>query len=207
MRVRIILMAAAAVLLAGCSTSPVEQPATPAPSTAPPAPAAVVPDVPVVSGKLSAPRAATPPVAVSVPSLGVAVDVVPVALAADGSMELPEKPTTAGWYRFGSDPLSETGTTVIAAHVDSARYGLGPFAELKNLAVGSEIAVGVSDGTTVTYRVESVWSVGKAELPLGDLFDRDGARRLALITCGGTFDREAFRYSDNVVVVALPVES
>lgn len=209
MRNRIILMAAAVVLLAGCSTSPVERPASPAPapSTAAPAPAAVVPEVPVVSGMLSAPRTPVPPVAVSVPSLGVALDIVPVALAADGSMELPEKPTTAGWYRFGSDPRSASGTTVVAAHVDSARYGLGPFAELKNVAVGSEIAVEVSDGSTVLYRVEQVWSVGKAELPLDDLFDRDGAPRLALITCGGTFDREAFRYSDNVVVVALPVES
>ncbi len=203
---RIILMAAAAALLAGCSTTPAEQPASPAPSPTP-TPTAVAPDIPIVSGELSAPREPVPPVAVTIPSLGVGVDVVPVDLFEDGTMELPETPTTAGWYRFGSDPRSETGTVVVAAHVDSARYGLGPFAELKNLPVGERIDVVVADGGTVAYRVESVWSVGKAELPVDDLFDRDGAPRLALITCGGTFDANAFRYSDNVVVIAVPMDS
>lgn len=208
MTVRIVpTIALAAVLLAGCSPSPAEQPASPAPAPPAPTATAVAPDVPVVSGMLGSAREPVPPVAVSVPSLGIALDVVPVTLADDGSMELPEQPSTAGWYRWGSDPQSATGTTVVAAHVDSARYGLGPFSELKNVAIGETIEVALTDGTTVAYRVDEVWSVGKAALPLDDLFDRDGARRLALITCGGTFDRNAFRYSDNVVAIASPVES
>ena len=205
MNARIIVMAAVVALLAGSSTTPAEPPASPAAPS--PAPTAVAPDIPLVSGELTAPREPVPPVAVSIPSLGVGVDVVPVDLFDDGSMELPENPATAGWCRFGSDPRSETGTVVVAAHVDSARYGLGPFAELKNLPVGERIDVAVADGGTVAYRVESVWSVGKAELPVDDLFDRDGAPRLALITCGGTFDANAFRYSDNVVVIAVPMGS
>ena len=203
---RLALAAAMVLLLAGCSTAPVAQPA---PSTPPPreAPTVVVPDIPVADGRLSALRAPTPPVDVQIPAAEISMPVVPVGVLPDGLMELPEKVSTAGWYRYGSDPLTGAGTTVISAHVDSAKYGLGPFARLKKLAAGTEIMVTVEGGQQVRYAVESVTSFPKAQLPLAELFDRAGAPRLALITCGGQFDRSAFRYSDNVVVIAVPVES
>jgi hypothetical protein len=47
----------------------------------------------------------------------------------------------------------------------------------------------------------------KEQLPLADVFDRSGAPRLVLITCGGQFDYTASSYSDNIVVVATPVTS
>ena len=62
-----------------------------------------------------------------------------------------------------------------------------------------------SDGTSRDYAVESVQSILKTQLPLDQVFDRAGAPRLALITCGGQFDYEALNYSDNVVVIATPV--
>lgn len=37
-----------------------------------------------------------------------------------------------------------------------------------------------------------------------DLFATAGAPRLVLITCGGTFDRAAASYLDNIVVFAAP---
>ncbi len=40
--------------------------------------------------------------------------------------------------------------------------------------------------------------------PLDELFRRDGAPRLTLITCGGPFLPESGSYRDNVVVVAEP---
>ena len=206
MTTRLALAAALVLLLAGCSTAPVAQPA---PSTPPPseAPAVVVPEVPIADGRLSAVRVPRPPVEVRVPSVEIGMPVVPVGVLPDGLMELPEQVSTAGWYRYGSDPLTGSGTTVISAHVDSAKYGLGPFARLKELTAGTEIVVTVEGGQQVRYAVESVTSFPKAQLPLAELFDRAGAPRLALITCGGQFDRSAFRYSDNVVVIAVPVES
>ena len=203
---RLALAAAMVLLLAGCSTAPAEQPApsTPSPSEAP---VAVVPDIPVADGRLSAVRAPSPPVDVQVPAVEIGMPVVPVGVLPDGLMELPDQVSTAGWYRYGSDPLTGSGTTVISAHVDSAKYGLGPFARLKELTAGTEIVVTVEGGQQVRYAVESVTSFPKAQLPLAEVFDRAGEPRLALITCGGQFDRSAFRYSDNVVVIAVPVES
>ncbi|WP_395639175.1 class F sortase [Pseudolysinimonas sp.] len=198
---RLTLAVGLVVLLAGCSAAPAEQPA-PAPE---PTRATAVPDVPIVSGETQVVRTPRPPVSVDVPAAGVSVPVVPVGLEADGYMELPDEVTVAGWYRFGPDPLSDAGTTVISAHVDSARYGLGPFAALEGLPAGTEVVVTVEGGRQVRYAIESVTSILKREVPLAEIFERDGAPRLVMITCGGQFDRDAFRYSDNVIVVATPV--
>lgn len=203
---RWVLVAAAVVLLAGCSAAPVEPPAASAP--APKAnPSRLAVDVPIVSTELAAPRTPVQPLSVEVPSEGIAVSVIPVGVQPDGLMELPADVKVAGWYRFGADPLSAEGTTVIAAHVDSIEYGLGPFAGLKRLPAGTEIVVGMQDGSTVRYAIESVTSILKEQLPLADVFDRSGAPRLVLITCGGQFDYTASSYSDNIVVVATPVTS
>jgi sortase (surface protein transpeptidase) len=120
-------------------------------------------------------------------------------------MELPENIFVAGWYRFGSDPTSDTGTTVISAHVDDFKQGLGPFAYLKQLVPGAEIIVTAADGNDYRYAVESVQNVSRQQLPVDQVFDRTGAPRLVLITCGGQFDDNVFEYSDNVVVVATPI--
>ena len=45
---------------------------------------------------------------------------------------------------------------------------------------------------------------GDDAVPLDQIFDREGAPRLILITCGGQFNSEQLNYSDNVVVVAVP---
>jgi len=189
-------------LLAGCSAAQVEQLApTPAPASGAPA----GPQIGSESAALKPTRQPVPPVRVQVGDISVDVPVTPVGIEADGSMQLPPDVSVAGWYQYGSDPGSDTGTTVVSAHVDSLEYGLGPFSQLKNLPAGAVITVSSADGTTHDYTVESVQSILKAELPLDQVFDRDGSPRLALITCGGQFDYDSLHYSDNVVVIAVPV--
>ena len=201
---RLICAAAAVLLLAGCTTTSAVQPAPQPTSTAP---SVAVPDIPRSSALLQAPRQAQPPVTVDIPDAGISVPVVPVGVRPDGLMDIPANVDVAGWYSYGSDPFSDTGTTVIAAHVDSLEYGLGPFADLRNLGSGAQIIVTVAGGSSVTYQVESITSIPKAQLPVNDIFDRAGAQRLALITCGGQFDYDTLTYSDNVVVIAVPVGS
>jgi len=201
---RLAIAAVAVLLLAGCSATPAEQPA---PELTRSSTGAIAPDIPLSSSLLTAPRTPVPPVSVEVPAAGIVVSVVPVGVQPDGLMELPADVKVAGWYEFGADPLSETGTTVISAHVDSIEYGLGPFSALKGLGAGTEIVVTVASGEQVRYVVETVTSVRKDQLPLAEVFDRAGASRLVLITCGGQFDYSASSYSDNVVVTAVPVAS
>ncbi|SDD10869.1 Sortase family protein [Auraticoccus monumenti] len=131
------------------------------------------------------------------------MDVVPVGVTEQGRMELPTSPDVVGWYRFGPSPAGERGSVVLAAHVDSLDR-VGPFAGLASLPPGTEVTVRTDDGRDHRYRVEHGVRLEKEDVPLEDLFDRDSAPRLVLITCGGPFDPED-GYRDNVVVTAVPV--
>ena len=200
-----LLLFAGALALTGCSPQPTLIIPSPSPSpSATPAPTSEAPAVGTHSAALAPVREPVPPTRVQVADAAIDVSVVPVGVQADGYMELPPDVAVAGWYRFGSDPGSDSGTTVISAHVDSLEYGLGPFSQLKTLGAGAPITVTSADGSTTTYVVESVQSILKSQLPLDQVFDREGAPRLVLITCGGQFDSEQLHYSDNVVVVAEP---
>jgi len=54
-----------------------------------------------------------------------------------------------------------------------------------------------------TFRVTSIRMIRKQALPLRTLFDRDGQRRLRIVTCGGPYIRSRGGYQDNVVVTAI----
>ncbi|MCL3861671.1 class F sortase [Actinotalea sp. K2] len=201
--------------LAACGSTP-EPPVDPVPAAssapaeqpAPAAPPTPVVDVPVRSSSLAALEASAPvpPVSVSVPALGIDLPIDPVGVQDDGQMEIPPLAERAGWYRFGAAPGQQEGTSVIAAHVDSvASAGLGPFARLKDLAQGDLVDVTLEDGTTHRYAVTSVVALAKPEVTWDDIFTREGGHRLTLITCGGSFQREARSYTDNVIVTAEPV--
>ena len=89
---------------------------------------------------------------------------------------------------------------MLAAHVDSRRYGPGPLAGAAALPPGSTIVV--ATGTrSVTYTVIDVISVQKRNLDLALIFDRTGPPRLHLITCGGEYVRGQ-GWTSNVTVIA-----
>lgn len=148
-------------------------------------------------------RAVDPPVHVAVVEVGIDAEVVPVGVAADGQMELPADPDVVGWYRHGSAPGGDSGSVVLAGHVDSRRYGVGQLARLREIEVGDGVDVRTAGGVDARYRVVDVESVPKARLPVADLFRRDGEERLVLVTCGGEFDRSRGTYEENIVVTAV----
>jgi sortase (surface protein transpeptidase) len=138
-----------------------------------------------------------------VPSVDLAMKVVPVGVEQDGDMELPPSVFDAGWYEFGSRPAERSGSTLVAAHVDSYADGLGPFARLRGVKRDASVLLTTQDGTVHRYRVVSVRAVAKDQLPSLAVFERDGSARLTLLTCGGRYDRGT-GYRDNVVVTATP---
>lgn len=146
-----------------------------------------------------------PPETVRVPAADIAAPVVPVDVTRDGAMEVPSEVDTVGWYRPGPAP-GASGSAVLAGHVDDAAQGPGVFARITEIDPGHRIAVTGSDGGTRWFRVvaREVWP--KDEVPLERVFDRDGAPRVVLITCGGVFDRAAGSYEDNIAVTAVPVD-
>ena len=171
--------------------------------SATPTPAAV-PEVPRRTADLAGQAApASAPVRVQVPSLGIDMPIEGVGLDGD-AMALPANPAVAAWYRYGSAPGSPAGSTVVAAHVDSLVYNLGPFAELADAPAGTEIVLQTADGVAHRYTIASVDVVEKPAVPWAAVFDRLGPPRLTLVTCGGEFDYDARRYLSNVLVTAEP---
>ncbi|WP_127474437.1 class F sortase [Microbacterium sulfonylureivorans] len=195
---------AVVVALTGCSSPPGASPSVPAPTptaTARPTPAV---EVPIAAATPMPARRSAPPVRVVAASIGADVPVIPVGVESGGFMELPVDPAVAGWYRFGADPSSDDGNTVISAHVDAPDYPIGPFSRLREVRVGEVIEVTDAAAAVHRYAAESVTYYPKADLPVAGLFAREGTRNLVLITCGGRFDPGTGRYDDNVVVIATP---
>ena len=179
---------------------------SPSPSPAPETPEVAVPAVPVVDASMldSLPVAAAPSRMV-VASLGVDVPVLATGLDDAGNMALPPDPANAGWYEYGPAPASPAGATVIAAHVDSLTYGIGPFAAFADAVPGTEIVVTDTAGAVRTYVVSSVNTTDKLDVVWASVFDRTGPSRLVVVTCGGEFDYSTRHYLSNVIVVATPV--
>ena len=126
--------------------------------------------------------------------------VLPVGIDDRGELAVPGA-RDVGWYRYGPRP-GEPGVTVLAAHI--AFDGVdGVFRHLDDLASGDEVVVVMSDGTEQRYRVTGLTQNPKEALP-PELWVRDGAPRLALVTCGGTFDPTRRSYTDNVIAWAEP---
>lgn len=142
------------------------------------------------------------PSRVRIAAIGVDAPVVPVGLEPNGEMEVPSA-SDVGWYELGTKLGSPQGSAVLAAHVD---YGgrKGAFFRLRDLPEGAEIEVTGADGRVLRYVVDARLQVDKAQLPVDELFRTTGPPTLTLITCGGTFDRGARHYRDNIVVRARP---
>ena len=201
-----VLCACVGVPDGGRATAPPASADTPAIAAAA-APRATVPAVPRRSAALEDNRVVAPPAPdrIEVPDLGIDVSVRPVGLDEQGRMDLYDDPSIAAWYQWGPAPASEAGSTVIAAHVDSLEYDLLPFARLKDAVAGTQVLVTDAAGARHPYAVQSVQVIDKTDVDWNAAFDRAGAPRLTLVTCGGAFDYENRRYLSNLVLTATPV--
>jgi sortase (surface protein transpeptidase) len=175
-------------------------PVAPLPAAAPaPAPFwMIAPSAPATA----APVAADPPVRLRIPALRVDVPVVAVDVGTDRALGVPDDPDVVGWWRDGSAPGGPVGSVVLDGHVDTYDKGPGALFRLAALRPGDAVQLVLPDGTA-DYRIAAVRSYVKADLP-ADVFDRAGAPRLVLISCGGPFDRALRSYRDNIVVYGVP---
>ena len=147
-------------------------------------------------------RRTRPPTRVRVPGLGLDATVRPVGVGGERQMRLPADPRVLGWYRFGPAPGGE-GAVVLAGHVDSRRFGVGPLAALQTIGVGERVEVVTGPGRVRSYRVDSIERFDRQALPAA-VFTRTGPERLRLVTCTGPFLPDAGGYQQNLVVTAVP---
>jgi LPXTG-site transpeptidase (sortase) family protein len=141
------------------------------------------------------------PAKLIVPSLGIEAAVEHVGKKADGSMDTPKTIANVAWYEPGSMP-GEQGNAVFAGHVNNALGMAGVFKELSALRQGDTVEVVGEGGERYRYEVERVAEYHLTNAPLEEIFAKTGPSRAVLITCEGTWDKEARTYDKRLVVVA-----
>jgi hypothetical protein len=150
-------------------------------------------------------RSTPVPVRLEIPRIGVSTGLQQLGRAGDGTVEVPRGPRkwdTAGWYAGpGGTRPGDPGSAVILGHVDS-RSGPAVFYRLRELRPGDTVEVVQTGGSRARFTVEGVEQYPKRRFPTDDVYYPTLKPRLRLVTCGGTFDREARSYRDNVIVFA-----
>lgn len=119
-------------------------------------------------------------------------------------MDVPWNTNQVAWYQHGPRP-GESGSAVLAAHVDLSDQGRGVFYDLRRLRPGDLIVIVGDDDEEMHFVVTARNTYHKDDLPLETIFSPRGAPTLTLVTCGGGFNRAAQTYDSNVVVYATPL--
>lgn len=142
------------------------------------------------------------PVALTIPRIDVdTTSIVPLDLATDGTIEVPQDPQSPGWFRPGPTP-GQLGPAVIAGHVDS-RDGPAIFYRLGDLRPGDRIDVTREDGSVAHFVVHDVESYTKSAFPTRKVYGATPRAELRLITCGGAYDPEEGYLSNTVAFARL----
>jgi hypothetical protein len=177
---------------------PVAAPATPAPVAAAPTASGHRPETARVTGA----TAASPPVALVIPAIGVSARVVPEDLGPGGALDIPP-PQQVGWYDRGPAP-DQSGTTMLAGHIDDNGVP-GALLRLNDVQLGAAVRVTTASGRVAAYTVTHRQVLPQHELAFSGLLSQQGAPSLVLVSCGGAYDEATRLYLDNIVVVATPV--
>jgi sortase (surface protein transpeptidase) len=175
----------------------------PPPGTSSAAPAGLMPLGTPAPLPKPATRTAPLPVALQIPAIGVRTGLTRLGLTRQGTLQVPNSPSVAGWYTASPRP-GEIGSSIIAGHIDSYR-GPGVFYRLRDLRPGNQIYVRQADGRYAVFRITAVHQYPKAHFPAAAVYGPVPDAELHLITCGGTYDYARHNYLSNIVVYSTEV--
>ncbi|MFJ4693800.1 class F sortase [Streptomyces sp. NPDC088766] len=154
------------------------------------------------AGPVGKPLPRSSPVRLLIPKISVDAPFTDLAIGAGGQLQAPPPHDTnlVGWYAKGASP-GETGTAIIAGHVDTATSA-AVFAELDELKKGDVFRVRRADGRTPVFVVDSVEKFDKDRFPSRRVYGDTADAQVRLITCAGDYDRTVKDYTENLVVFA-----
>ncbi len=139
-----------------------------------------VPTLPAPTGPIAAAtqqRAApvSPPVALTIPAIGVQTGLVRLGLTASGALQVPASTAVAGWYTGSPRPGGGRLGRHRGAHRLPGRPGV--FFRLSSLHPGDRVYVRRADGTLAVFRVTDVRQYRQGRLPhVGRLRPHSGSR-------------------------------
>lgn len=143
----------------------------------------------------------SPPDRIRIPSIRVDAPLMGLGLTRQGSLDVPPPKRTnlAGWYESGTTP-GESGTAVVAGHVDNAD-GPSVFYDLGGLTRGRTIEIERRDGSVAVFTVDANEVYDAKNFPDAKVYGAADRPELRVITCGGGYSKKT-GYQGNVVVFA-----
>ncbi|WP_079054288.1 class F sortase [Streptomyces graminilatus] len=142
------------------------------------------------------------PTRLLIPAIGVSAPFVGLSIGESGHLQPPPADDTnlVGWQADGVSP-GETGTAIIAGHVDTATSA-AVFAGLSELKKGDRFSVNRSDRRTAVFVVDDIETFAKDDFPDQRVYADTPQAQVRLITCAGDYDHSVKDYTDNLVVFA-----
>ena len=212
------VVSTAVILIAGWLSPPaypdttteeqiVSEPETPPPipETEPP-----VPEVPVfhppleIETPVAEPRVITAlPVRMRIPALSLDYEVEATGADAEGTMKVVPALDITAWFQLSSIPGNE-GNAILAGHNmwSGERSRLYTLDEVQ---IGDEMEIEYDDGTSLIFRMESVFVYPLASAPAHLIMSVLGEARVTLITCKPPFNTTTGT-SDNRIVATFKEE-
>ena len=141
------------------------------------------------------------PVRMTIPKLKINANVVDVGITSRKNMGTPDNYSEVGWYRYGPAP-GDTGSAVMAGHVDNGLSLPGVFAELGNLAIGDDVYVSNRGGENLHFVVSKI-DTYDYDARDTDVFTESDGKFIKLVTCVGTWSSYTKTHDQRLVVTAL----
>ena len=144
------------------------------------------------------------PVSLEIPKLALTASIEAKGLLDTGQMAVPDNRDTVAWFSPGAAP-GQQGNAVMAGHVDD-KTGPAVFFSLNRLTTGDFIHVKNKDGKRLTFIVTKKEAYDRKAAPLPFIFGPTNAKRLNLITCTGSFNRQQGTHEKRLVVYTTLLE-
>lgn len=134
---------------------------------------------------------------------GTAVPVLAVGTSG-GQLQVSDDIRNAGWWKGAARIGDPYGAMLIAAHVDSATPGLGPYAQLLSTPEGAKVTVASGD-LRQRFVISSREVITRDSLPeQRSIVSPSGEPRMVLVTCSGPYTKSKGGYQNLAVLTAEP---
>jgi LPXTG-site transpeptidase (sortase) family protein len=138
----------------------------------------------------------------SIPTLGVQLDIVGVPQSANG-WDVSWLASSQAGYLYGTAFPTWAGNSVLTAHVWNADNTAGPFHQLKALQAGDQLSI-TAGGSTYTYAVRSNELVSERNLAV---MAQSNSSMITLVTCEGFMEGSGeYRFRRVVQAVLIRVD-
>jgi LPXTG-site transpeptidase (sortase) family protein len=159
-------------------------------------------EIPVSTPVVLAPTPADPK-QLRIPSIKVNAKIQYVGIAKNGKMATPNNFSDVGWFEYGTVP-GNTGSAIIAGHVDNGLAFPAVFADLGNVIIGDDVYIDTNGGNTIHFKVTNIQAYD-ANAQTEEIFNQNDGNYLKLITCTGAWSILHRTHNQRLVVTATEI--